>query len=63
MAVVRRVPRYKLAQIYPEFANEILKTDEDDTGKLQDYATPFMSYENNLENKLGKIIHTRCKNY
>ena len=31
LAVVRRVPRYKLAQIYPEFADEILNKDEDDT--------------------------------
>ncbi len=33
MAVVRRIPRYKLAQIYPEFAKEILNPDEDDTNK------------------------------
>jgi hypothetical protein len=50
LAVVRRVPRYKLAQIYPEFANDILKIDEDDTGQeYQDYATPFMSYDTNRE--------------
>jgi len=50
LAVVRRVPRYKLAQIYPEFANDILKIDEDDTGQeYQDYATPFMSYDTNSE--------------
>ena len=50
LAVVRRVPRYKLAQIYPEFANDILKIDEDDTGEeYQDYATPFMSYDTNRE--------------
>ena len=51
LAVVRRVPRYKLAQIYPEFAKEILKQDdEDDTGQeYQDYATPFMSYDTNRE--------------
>ena len=29
MAVIRRVPRYKLAQIYPEFAEQILRQDED----------------------------------
>ena len=33
LAVVRRIPRYKLAQIYPEFAEEILNKDEDDTNK------------------------------
>ena len=51
MAVVRRVPRYKLAQIYPEFANEILKVDEDDTAdnNYSETSTPFMSYENNRE--------------
>jgi hypothetical protein len=51
MAVVRRVPRYKLAQIYPEFAEQILKQDEDDTENddYVDAATPFMSYENNRE--------------
>ena len=49
MAVVRRVPRYKLAQIYPEFSKEILKIDEDDTDSQSDTATPFMSYENNRE--------------
>ena len=49
MAVIRRVPRYKLAQIYPEFSKEILKIDEDDTDVQSDNATPFMSYENNRE--------------
>jgi hypothetical protein len=49
MAVIRRVPRYKLAQIYPEFSKEILKIDEDDTDAQSDTATPFMSYENNRE--------------
>ena len=49
MAVVRRIPRYKLAQIYPEFANEILKTDEDDTDTASETATQFMSYENARE--------------
>jgi len=49
MAVLRRVPRYKLAQIYPEFANEILKKDEDAEEATPDTATPFLSYENNRE--------------
>jgi len=48
MAVIRRVPRYKLAQIYPEFAEQILKQDED-AEEAQDNATPFLSYENNRE--------------
>jgi hypothetical protein len=48
LAVIRRIPRYKLAQIYPEFANEILKGDDDDTDK--DFApmpTNFLSYDTN----------------
>lgn len=49
MAVLRRVPRYKLAQIYPEFAKEILKQDEDKGESQTDTASPFMSYENNRE--------------
>jgi hypothetical protein len=49
MAVLRRVPRYKLAQIYPEFAEEILKKDEDAEEATPDTATPFLSYENNRE--------------
>ena len=50
MAVVRRIPRYKLAQIYPEFAEEILKQDDDEGDELNgDLAAPFMSYENNRE--------------
>ena len=48
MAVIRRVPRYKLAQIYPEFAEQILKQDEA-AEEAQDNATPFLSYENNRE--------------
>ena len=49
LAVLRRVPRYKLAQIYPEFAAEILKQDEDAQDAQTDTATPFLSYENNRE--------------
>ena len=49
MAVIRRIPRYKLAQIYPEFAQQILKQDEDAEEATPDTATPFMSYENNRE--------------
>ena len=49
MAVLRRVPRYKLAQIYPEFAKEILKKDDDEGDVQTDTASPFMSYENNRE--------------
>ena len=49
MAVLRRVPRYKLAQIYPEFAKEILKKDDDEGDVQADTASPFMSYENNRE--------------
>ena len=50
MAVIRRIPRYKLAQIYPEFAADILKQDDDEGDeKNGDLAAPFMSYENNRE--------------
>ena len=50
MAVIRRIPRYKLAQIYPEFAEQILKQDDDEGDELNgDLAAPFMSYENNRE--------------
>ncbi len=49
MAVLRRVPRYKLAQIYPEFAEQILKKDDDAEEATPDTATPFLSYENNRE--------------
>ena len=33
LAVLRRVPRYKLAQIYPEFKDEIMRKDDDETGE------------------------------
>jgi len=49
LAVLRRIPRYKLAQIYPEFAEQILKQDEDAEDAQTDNATPFLSYENNRE--------------
>ena len=50
MAVIRRIPRYKPAQIYPEFAEQILKQDDDEGDELNgDLAAPFMSYENNRE--------------
>lgn len=39
LAVLRRVPRYKLAQFYPEFAKEILNPDEDKTAEVQTHAT------------------------
>jgi hypothetical protein len=49
MAVVRRIPRYKLAQIYPEFAVQILNEDDtDDTERgatRADLAAPFGSYD------------------
>lgn len=49
LAVLRRIPRYKLAQIYPEFAAQILKQDEDAEDAQTDNASPFLSYENNRE--------------
>jgi len=49
LAVLRRIPRYKLAQIYPEFAQQILKQDEDAEDAQTDNASPFLSYENNRE--------------
>ena len=33
LAVLRRVPRYKLAQLYPEFSKEILNPDEEETNE------------------------------
>jgi hypothetical protein len=47
LAVVRRVPRYKLAQIYPEFADEILNKDEDDTDNISTSASSFLTYDSN----------------
>ena len=47
LAVVRRVPRYKLAQIYPEFADEILNKDEDDTDNISTAASSFLTYDSN----------------
>jgi hypothetical protein len=47
LAVVRRVPRYKLAQIYPEFADEILNKDEDDTDNISTTASSFLTYDSN----------------
>ena len=49
MAIIRRIPIYKLAQIYPEFAKQILKQDDDEGDVQTDTATPFLSYENNRE--------------
>ena len=48
MAVVRRIPRYKLAQIYPEFASEILSQDEDERDKAQastSVGAPIANYD------------------
>ena len=47
LAVVRRVPRYKLAQIYPEFADEILNKDEDNTDNISTAASSFLTYDSN----------------
>ena len=46
LAVVRRIPRYKLSQIYPEFAEEILNQDEDETNKgATGPAYPFGTFD------------------
>ena len=48
LAVVRRIPRYKLSQIYPEFAEEILNQDEDETNKgATGPAYPFGTFDTN----------------
>ena len=48
LAVVRRIPRYKLAQIYPEFAEQILNKDEDETNKGSTApAYPFGTFDTN----------------
>ena len=55
LAVLRRVPRYKLAQIYPEFKDEIMRKDDDETG--EDYTpvpTEFLSYDTNNAQGLGR---------
>jgi len=52
LAVVRRIPRYKLAQIYPEFAKEILNPDEDDTNKgATAPAYPFGTFDTKTNSK------------
>tara|TARA_Y100000590_G_scaffold460972_1_gene621523 strand:- start:5443 stop:7233 length:1791 start_codon:yes stop_codon:yes gene_type:complete len=52
LAVLRRVPRYKLAQIYPEFAKEILKVDEDDNQQEAAFGAGGLgqTYENEKQN-------------
>jgi len=52
LAVLRRVPRYKLAQIYPEFAKEILKVDEDDNQQEAAFGAGGLgqAYENEKQN-------------
>jgi hypothetical protein len=52
LAVLRRVPRYKLAQIYPEFAAEILKVDEDDNQQEAAFGSGGLgqTYENDKQN-------------
>jgi len=49
MAVIRRIPRYKLAQIYPEHAKDILKGDDDDldNNDFTPVPTNFLSYDTN----------------
>jgi len=57
MAVIRRVPRYKLAQIYPEFSKEILKKMMmiQIHNQIQLLRLCLMK---TTENKVGKITHT-----
>ena len=52
MAVIRRIPRYKLAQIYPEFAKEILATDDDDLDNVDYTPVPsqFLNYDSGSSN-------------
>lgn len=52
LAVLRRVPRYKLSQIYPEFAKEILKVDEDDNQQEAAFGAGGLgqTYENEKQN-------------
>jgi len=51
LAVLRRVPRYKLAQIYPEFAKEILNPDESETQEAAFGAGGLgQTYENEKQN-------------
>ena len=52
LAVLRRVPRYKLAQIYPEFAKEILNPDETDNQQEAAFGAGGLgqTYENEKQN-------------
>ena len=45
LAVLRRIPRYKLAQLYPEFAKEILNPDEDTSQAEAGYSAASMGAE------------------
>ena len=52
LAVLRRVPRYKLAQIYPEFAKEILNPDESENQQEAAFGAGGLgqTYENEKQN-------------
>ena len=45
LAVLRRIPRYKLAQLYPEFAKDILNPDDDTESTEAAYTAASMGTE------------------
>lgn len=50
LAVLRRIPRYKLSQLYPEFAKDILNPDEDEQAEAAFGPAIGQTYENDRQN-------------
>ena len=50
LAVLRRIPRYKLAQLYPEFAKDILNPDEGEQAEAAFGPAVGQTYENDRQN-------------
>ena len=50
LAVLRRIPRYKLAQLYPEFAKDILNQDEGEQAEAAFGPAVGQTYENDRQN-------------
>ena len=60
LAVLRRIPRYKLSQLYPEFAKDILNPDEDEQAEAAFGPAIGQTYENdrthNWEDNTGQGV-------
>ena len=60
LAVLRRIPRYKLAQLYPEFAKEILNPEEEESSESTFGPGAIGRYENdsksNWEDNTGNGV-------